>query len=105
MKETAKTPTTKQTDSRLCINTDLGQLVAYLSNDPAHPGIFIDLEREGSPCAASIALIEFTDDDCDASGQVLPPSIVCRVWGNATNEDYTDAITCVNLDQYFEEEE
>ncbi len=52
---------------------------------------------------APIALVEFTDDDCDASGQDIPPSIACRVWGDAALEDYTDAVTCRNLDKYFEE--
>lgn len=104
MKKTTKTATVKQTGSRLCINTDLGQLIAYLSNDPAHPGIFIDLAREGYSYSAPIALIEFTSDDTDESGQDLPPSIISRIWGDAEKEDYTDTVVIQNLDKYFSEE-
>lgn len=94
----------RKQDNRLRIETKLGQLVAYPSSDPAHPGIYIDLKREGASCMAPVALVEFTDDDCSDSGQDIPPSIICRVWANAMEEDYTDAVVCQNLDEYFREE-
>jgi len=85
----------------LCVNTKLGQLVAYASTDPEHPGIFIDLRREWHECMAPVCLTEFTDDDCDHSGKVLPPSIVCMIWGDATREEYTYQVTCRNMEEYF----
>ncbi len=95
---------TKLGDGKLYVDTELGQLVAYLSTDPEHPGIYIDLKQENSDYMASVAMVEFTSDDCDASGSMLPPSIVCRVWGDALKEDYTDAIICQNMDEYFKSE-
>ena len=82
----------RKQDNRLRIETKLGQLVAYPSSDPAHPGIYIDLKREGAPCMAPVALVEFTDDDCSDSGQDIPPSIICRVWANAMEEDKEAAL-------------
>lgn len=102
MKETVETK--KETKrEELCVNTKLGQLVAYASTDPEHPGIFIDLRQEGQECMAPICLAEFTGDDCDSSGKELPPSIVCRVWGDAAREDYAYQVTCRNMDEYFAE--
>ncbi len=103
MKETMETK--KETKKKeLCVNTKLGQMVAYTSTNPEHPGIFIDLRREGQECMAPICLAEFTSDDCDSSGKILPPSIVCRVWGDATREEYTYQVVCRNTDEYFADE-
>lgn len=91
--------------SRLVVNTPLGQLVAYPSMDPMHPGIYIDLKRDGYECMAPTAMVEYTADDSREDGSDAPPSIVCRVWGDAMQEDYTYAAACVNLDEYFQEPE
>ena len=100
-----KTKRNKERDgSRLHVDAELGQLVAYLSTDPEHPGIYIDLKRGGSDCMAPVAMVEYTSDDCKTSMGNIPPSIVCRVWGDATKEDYTDLAICHNLDEYFEKE-
>ena len=88
---------------RLVVNTPLGQLVAYPSVDPAHPGIYIDLKRDGCECAAPTAMVEYTADDTSEDGHTAPASIVCRVWGDAMQEDYTYAAACANLDEYFQE--
>lgn len=93
-----------QEENRLCIDTKLGQLVAYLSTNTEYPGIYIDLKREGHDCMAPIALVEFTATDYGPCGEEIPPSIICRTWGDATKEDYTDAVICRNLDKYFEED-
>ena len=88
---------------RLIVNTPLGQLVAYPSTDPAHPGIYIDLKRDGFECMAPTAMVEYTADDTGENGHDLMPSIVCRVWGDAMQEDYTYAAACAHLDEYFQE--
>ncbi len=90
----------------LCVETKLGTLVAYPSRDPAHPGIYIDLKREGIPYSALIALIEYTDDDSDpATGEVLPAEIVSRTWGNAMADEYTDKVSVKNIEKFFTTED
>ena len=93
-------------ENMLCVETKLGMLVAYPSKDPAHPGIYIDLKREGIPYSALIALIEYTDDDGDTeTGDDLPAEIVSRTWGNAMADEYTDKVSVKNIEAFFTTED
>lgn len=93
-------------EEMLCVETKLGPLVAYPSKDPAHPGIYIDLKRDGISYAAPIALVEYTDDDCDPeTGETRPAEIVSRTWGDAMVDEYTDKVSVKNIEKFFTEEE
>ena len=93
-------------EEMLCVETKLGTLVAYPSKDPAHPGIYIDLKRDGISYAAPIALVEYTDDDGDPeTGETRPAEIVSRTWGDAMADEYTDKVSVKNIEKFFTEEE
>lgn len=88
----------------LCVETKLGTLVAYPSKDPAHPGIYIDLKRDGISYAAPIALVEYTDDDGDPeTGETRPAEIVSCTWGDAMVEEYTDKVSVKKIEKFFTE--
>ena len=79
--------------------TPLGTLTAYKSTDPAHPGIYIDLCRDGKE--VPLALVEYTKDDVDKD--IDEDAIVTRIWGDADQEDYTERIIHKNIENAFEE--
>ncbi len=81
----------------LNVPTKLGTLTAYEALDPAHPGIYIDLHRDGHPADMSVALIEEADDEADQEGIWL----VTRVWGDSQKEDYTHRVIHANVGQFF----
>lgn len=104
--ETATTAAANGAEEMLCVETKLGTLVAYPSKDPAHPGIYIDLKRDGNSYAAPIALVEYTDDDGDPeTGETRPAEIVSRTWGDAMTDEYTDKVSVKNIEKFFTEEE
>lgn len=104
--ETATTAAANGAEEMLCVETKLGTLVAYPSKDPAHPGIYIDLKRDGISYAALIALVEYTDDDGDPeTGETRPAEIVSRTWGDAMADEYTDKVSVKNIKKFFTEEE
>lgn len=104
--ETATTVAANGAEEMLCVETKLGTLVAYPSKDPAHPGIYIDLKRDGISYAALIALVEYTDDDGDPkTGETRPAEIVSRTWGDAMADEYTDKVSVKNIEKFFTEEE
>ena len=78
--------------------TPLGKLVAYKTTDPKHPGIGIDIKRNGYSSSAPVALIEFTDDDCNSPKDGC---ISVKVFGDAADKYgcLTDSIIIKNLDQ------
>ncbi|MBP3210631.1 MAG: hypothetical protein J6M64_12120 [Oscillospiraceae bacterium] len=63
---------------QLIINTPLGALTAYPSNDSDNPGIWIELDN------APVALIECTSDEADLPENM--PHIITRVWNGG--DDY-----------------
>ncbi len=85
-------------DEKLCVDTELGQLTAYLGCNPDYPGIYIDVKRGSTE--APVILVEYTETEHTPSG-TLPPCIISRIWGDTTNEDYTDAAVSENLDAFF----
>lgn len=90
----------------ICVKTKLGTLIAYPSTDPAHPGIYIDLQRDGIPYMALIALVEYTEDDIDPkTGKELPEAIISRTWGDAMADEYTDKVSVQNIEKFFAEED
>lgn len=104
--EAATTAVANGAEEMLCVETKIGTLVAYPSKDPAHPGIYIDLKRDGIPYSAAIALIEYTDDDGDPeTGEDLPAEIVSRTWGNAMADEYTDRVSVENIEEFFATED
>lgn len=83
--------------SKLRVKTEIGELIVYPATDPEHPGVYIDLHRDGCLCDLSIALIEGVKDEADADGSYL----ITRVWGDANKEDYTDRIIHKNVETFF----
>lgn len=85
----------------LNVPTKLGTLTAYESLDPAHPGIYIDLHRDGHPADMPVALIEEAEDEADQEGICL----VTRVWGNSQKEDYTHRTIHAGVEPFFQDTE
>lgn len=82
--------------NQMVVETPLGNLVAYPSTDPEHPGIYIDLHRDGEDADASLTLVEYTDDDADETKK-----IITRVWGDTKKEDYTVAVDHKGIGECF----
>lgn len=83
--------------------TPLGAIIARASNDPANPGIWIDLRRPDADCDLQLALVEFTADEGD-----LPEKeghIITRVWGNGNQQGYTERVLHEGIEDYFRTEE
>lgn len=72
------------------VETTLGTLIAKPSNDPAYPGIWIDLRRSDFDYDLGLVLVE-----CD-NGE-----LITRVYGDATNYDYTDRIVHNRIEDAF----
>jgi len=70
------------------IDTPFGTLVACACGDTNFPGISIDLRRDG--VLYPLALVECPiEPDIDLSDK---PAIISRIWGDASNEDYTTRV-------------
>ncbi len=80
--------------------TPLGAIIARSATDPNHPGIYIDLRRGVDDPDMPLALVEFAADEAD-----MPAALITRVWGNATQEDYTERVVHQNVERYFTTEE
>ena len=85
----------------LTVKTPLGTLVVKASVDPANPGVYIDLRREGCNCDAPVAMVEVTQDEAEWEGE---PTLVTRVWGNVAEEDYQTRVVHYGIEKYFGEE-
>ena len=83
----------------ISVETKLGKLIASKSTDPNHPGIYIDLRRNGISYDAPLILTEYADDE--APGDTVDPKIVARCWDDVQREDYTTAITFLHINEYF----
>lgn len=81
----------------LRIKTPLGTLVIRESADSYHPGVWIDLERPDCVEDATLALIEYTEDD----GPEECPQFVTRTWGNVCNEEYGEAVYHTGIEEFF----
>lgn len=94
----SKFGTSKIADDKLLVETPFGTLVAYASNDPYYPGIYIDLRRDGFPEDMPVALIESTDTEADVDEE---RNLITRVWGNGQEQDYTNRVIHKNIDEFF----
>lgn len=83
------------------IDTPIGTLVVSESTDPGHPGVWVDLRREGFDYDMSLALVEYTNDDNDPE---MPEggALVTRVWGHGECEDPTFRVVHKGIEEYFE---
>lgn len=80
-------------NKKLTVQTPFGSLIAYVSCDSEHPGIYIEL-GEGNQ-AKPVALIEFCKDEAD-----LPPCdgyLITRVWDDMNQEGYISRIVHTGL--------
>jgi hypothetical protein len=87
----------------LRVETPLGAILVRVSDDPDHPGVWIDLRRPDVGEDMPLALIEFSNDDSD-----LPEgeeNIITRVWGDGMRLEYTDRIVHQGIDYFFKIEE
>lgn len=89
-------------DGKLCVETPLGTLVAYAGGDPAYPGIYIDLQRNGSGTDAPLALVEFTETEADMENE---GKLISRVWGNVSEEDYSERIVHTGITDFLSTED
>lgn len=81
-------------DEKMLVNTALGTLVAYASDDDERPGIFIDLRRSGFGTDAPLVYIE-----CDQTES--KPVLKTRAWGDVNFDDATDCITHDGIREFF----
>ncbi len=93
-------PTPEVSAITLRAETPLGAIIARSATDPNHPGIYIDLRRGVDDPDMPLVLVEFAADEAD-----LPETLITRVWGDATQEDYTTRVDHQNVEQYFTTEE
>lgn len=80
---------------RICIPTQLGELVAYPINETDYPGIHIYLKRGNDELL--LAMVEVS--------QVLDwGNVCCTVYGDAASEapTYVDRIFRDELDEYYD---
>lgn len=97
---TSKQPAPEVSAITLRTETPLGAIIARSATDPNHPGIYIDLRRGVDDPDMPLALVEFAADEAD-----MPAALITRVWGNATQEDYTERVVHQNIERYFTTEE
>lgn len=85
------------------VETPLGVIIARSSNDPDHLGIWINLHRPDADSDLPLALIEFSKDKRDISKET--GRIITRVWGDGTQEDYTNRVIHKGIAEYFRQED
>ena len=71
----------------LTVETPMGILRATRSNYANHPGIWIELQRQGEKEFDPLVLVEYTNDE-----EGLPDNteaIITKVWENHTNDEYS----------------
>lgn len=82
--------------------TPLGALVGHRATDPEHPGIYIDLHREGESVDAPVLLVEVANDEADLKqGDFL----ITRVWDAVDEESYQTRVVHTGIDAYFANKE
>lgn len=82
------------------VQTPLGELVIYESTDHHHPGVYIDLRRDGHAVSAPVAMVEYSKDDADVEGE----HIITRTWDNCNKEDYGTRIIHEGVEDFFKED-
>ena len=83
----------------LRVETPLGAIIARVSDDLDHPGIWVDLRRSDADQDLNLALMEFTKDESDLpEGQ---SNIITRVWANGQNSEYTDRHIHQGIEEFF----
>lgn len=87
------------TSSIVRVETPLGAIIARASDDPANPGVWVDLRRPDVDQNLNLTLMEFTQDESDLpEGQ---PNIITRVWANGQNSEYTDRHIHQGIEEFF----
>lgn len=89
----------EKTQQSITVKTELGDLTAYPSTDPNHPGIYIDLKRDGECQGAPIAMTEFSCDEADLEEGAA--HIITRIWDNCAKEDYSTRVVHKGIEEYF----
>lgn len=83
----------------ITICTQLGTIVAYPTTDKEHPGVWLDLRRPGCPVDMPLALVEYTADDAEfPDGE---PHLITRIWGDGTDESYTERVVHERIEDFF----
>lgn len=80
------------------IETPLGVIIVTPTDDPDHPGIWVDLRRTDVDQDATLALIEFCNDDVD----MVESNIVTRVWEDVCGSDYSTRVVHKGIEKFFE---
>lgn len=78
--------------------TSLGTLVAKGSTDSLHPGVYIDLRRDGEPCDAPVLMVECVGDETDLDEQ---DNLITRVWDDVSQEEYATRVIHSGVEQHF----
>lgn len=82
--------------------TPLGALVGKRATDSEHPGVYIDLHRDGEQMDAPVLLVEFANDDADLE---KGDRLITRVWDAVDEESYRTRVVHTGIDNYFAEKE
>lgn len=78
----------QEKEQQVTVKTELGNLVAYPSVDPNHPGIYINL-KHGQGDGIMLTMTELCRDEADLSEG---PHIITRVWDDWKEEEYSNRI-------------
>jgi hypothetical protein len=76
----------------LKVKTPLGTLIAEPTRDDDYPGIFIDLKGPDTTVHMNLVCTEYNAEK---------KSIITHVWGDAEQEDPTNDVTHVGVEEYF----
>lgn len=88
----------------LHIDTPIGNLHVYKSFDPDHPGVYIDLQKEGIPYNAPLVSLEFTHTEhpeCQDPDVARNGILVCRIWGDVDKENFSSKVIFSGIDEFF----
>lgn len=91
----------------LRVFTPVGKLRVYPSQDVDYPGVYIDLQRPGHPYALPLAVVEHSHTEypeCQNPEVAEKGALICKAWGRALQEDFTDKTVFEGIDEMFGEE-
>ena len=82
----------------LTVETPLGTLRAIESYYSGHPGIWIELKRNGEKDFFPLSLVEYTDDEADLPDNTK--TIITRVWRDMFEDEYSDRVIHTNVENF-----
>lgn len=66
---------------QVAVNTSIGRIIAYVSNDPNYPGVYIDFEpKYGDGDLIPLCVVEHNENE---------KRLQCSVYGDVNKDEYT----------------